>query len=142
MKIKYYARYVDYFVLFHTDKNYLLACHQHIKNFLYEKLKMTIHPHKFYLQHYARWVKFLGVMIYPWYRVVGKRIISNAFNKLSSDYGLPRSVILCSQWQSLQQWVCKIYQSLMSYDGLALHHDCYRLRKQWRSSYINNLIIY
>jgi len=69
LKIRYYARYVDDFVLLHTDKDYLLDCHRQIKLFLDEKLKMTLHPHKFYLQHHRRWVKFLGVMIYPWYRV-------------------------------------------------------------------------
>lgn len=54
LKIKYYARYVDDFVLFHTDKNYLLDCHRQIKLFLHERLKMTLHPYKFYLQHYMR----------------------------------------------------------------------------------------
>jgi len=54
LKIRYYARYVDDFVLFHEDKQYLLDCHRDIKSFLDEKLKMTLHPHKFYLQHYRR----------------------------------------------------------------------------------------
>ena len=123
LKIKYYARYVDDFILFHTDKDYLLICYKQIKIFLYEKLKMTLHPHKFYLQHYRRWVKFLGVMIYPYYRVVGKRIISNCFSMISHSYK-----------ESEQK-----YNSLMSYNGSAIYHKCYKLRQQRMSQYINSL---
>jgi retron-type reverse transcriptase len=137
LKIKYYARYVDDFVLFHKNKQYLLDYHREIRFFLSQQLKMTLHPHKFYLQHYSRWVKFLGVMIYPWYRVVGKRIISNCFHMIANRDGLlPRSA---DGTGCTSQWQCKVYQSLMSYNGIALHHHCYRLRKQWMSCYINSL---
>lgn len=123
LKIKYYTRYVDDFVLFHEDKEYLLDCHRQIKSFLSEKLKMTLHPNKFYLQHYRRWVKFLGVMIYPYYRVVGKRIISNCFSMISHSYKEPEQK----------------YNSLMSYNGSAIYHKCYKLRQQRMSQYINSL---
>lgn len=129
LKIQYYARYVDDFVLFHKNKQYLLDYHREIRSFLSQQLRMTLHPHKFYLQHYRRWIKFLGVMIYPYYRVVGKRIVSNCFHMITNRDGLLRT----SQWQ------CKVYQSLLSYNGIALHHHCYVLRKQWMSQYINSL---
>ena len=143
LKIRYYARYVDDFVLFHPDKNYLLDYHRQIKSFLSEKLNMILHPYKFYLQHYTRWVKFLGVMIYPWYRNVGKRIISNCFRKLSYGYRpcLPAGR-LSRCYTSSSQWLSKVYQSLMSYHGVAIHHSCYRLRQQRMNYYINSLIVF
>lgn len=123
LKIRYYVRYVDDFVLLHHDKNYLLECHEKIKNFLSERLKMTLHPNKLYIQHYKKWVKFLWVMIYPYYRVVWKRIISNWFKRITDKNNSGE----------------KRYQSLMSYNGCGVHHKCYRLRQQWMSSYINSL---
>ena len=46
--IKYYGRYVDDFVLIHQDKNYLIECRKKIRNYLRNKLLLTLHPKKFY----------------------------------------------------------------------------------------------
>jgi hypothetical protein len=54
LKIKYYGRYVDDFVLIHKDKNYLLYCKKEIDLFLKEKLNLLVHPNKVYLQHYKK----------------------------------------------------------------------------------------
>lgn len=122
LQITYYGRYVDDFVLVHRDKEYLLECHRRIRDFLAENLSLTLHPHKYYLQHVRRGVKFLGVMICPSQRVVAQRTISKCYAIIHGNK-LPE----------------KKYQSLMSYHGLAIHHNCYRLRKEWMASYINSL---
>jgi len=116
--IKYYGRYVDDFVLIHENKEYLLFCYKEIKNFLKEKLRLTLHPKKFYLQHVSKWVKFLWVMIYPYYRTLGKRTIYRANRKMEnlSQQSQPR-------------------QSRKSYDWLALHHNNRKLRQKWAQQY-------
>ena len=54
LKIKYYGRYVDDFVLVHTDVEYLKYCKKEIDLYLKEELNLTVHPNKIYLQHYTK----------------------------------------------------------------------------------------
>ena len=54
LKIRHYGRYMDDFVLIHTDKAYLQSCIQRISSFLSEKLHLTLHPNKIYLQHCSK----------------------------------------------------------------------------------------
>ncbi|MDR0283084.1 MAG: RNA-directed DNA polymerase [Candidatus Peribacteria bacterium] len=122
LHIKYYGRYVDDFILIHHDKKYLIECSHRIKDFLRTKLKLNLHPNKFYLQYYKKGVKFLGVMIYPHYRVLGKRTISRAFQKLKKKNKADQCI--------------DPRQSRMSYDGLAKHHKCYRLRERRKELYL------
>ena len=116
--IKYYGRYVDDFILIHEDKQYLISCHEKIREFLEEKLKLTLHPKKFYLQHVSKWIKFLWIMIYPYYRTLGKRTIYRANKKMKN---------LNQQTQPRQSW--------KSYDWLALHHNNRKLRQKWERQY-------
>ena len=113
LKVKYYGRYVDDFVLIHEDKEYLKRCQKTIENFLKERLKLTLHPKKRYLQYYKKWVRFLWVMIYPHYRALGKRTIYRWNQKMAN---------LKKQTNPRQTW--------KSYDGFALHHNNWRLRCQ------------
>lgn len=63
--IKYYGRYVDDFVIIHEDDEYLKSLIPKIREYLTDELNLTLHPKKIYLQHYAKGVKFLGVVIKP-----------------------------------------------------------------------------
>ncbi|GHV36414.1 hypothetical protein FACS1894178_7600 [Bacteroidia bacterium] len=65
LKIEYYGRYVDDFVIVHKDKEFLTSIVPQIADFLQKKLKLTLHPKKIYLQHYSKGVKFLGAVIKP-----------------------------------------------------------------------------
>jgi len=50
--IRYYGRYVDDFVLVHQDKEYLKSLDPLIKTTLHDRLQLTLHPKKIYLQHF------------------------------------------------------------------------------------------
>ena len=63
LKIHYYWRYMDDFVLVHPDKEYLQSCIISIRNFLSQELQLTLHPKKIYLQHYSKWVQFCGSVV-------------------------------------------------------------------------------
>jgi hypothetical protein len=54
LKIKYYGRYVDDFILIHNDKKYLTFCKNEIEKYLKQELRLTVHPNKIYLQHYTK----------------------------------------------------------------------------------------
>ncbi|MBQ5945058.1 RNA-directed DNA polymerase [bacterium] len=59
LNIKYYGRYVDDFVLMHTDKEYLKSCIPIIRDYLSDTVHLTLHPNKIYLQPVDRGVHFL-----------------------------------------------------------------------------------
>jgi len=54
LKVRYYGRYVDDFVIIHNDKNYLKSLIPEIREFLSDELFFTLHPDKIYLQHYSK----------------------------------------------------------------------------------------
>jgi hypothetical protein len=43
------------------------------------ELDLEANPRKFYLQHYSKGVAFLGVVVYPYHTVIGRRIRKNYF---------------------------------------------------------------
>ena len=59
MRIKYYIRYMDDFILFHPDREYLMHCYSEIEKFL-SKQRMTINPTKTEIQPISKPMLFLG----------------------------------------------------------------------------------
>jgi hypothetical protein len=60
MKIKYYIRYADDFVIFSRDKDYLLELTPKIADFLDESLKLCLHPNKVFIKTIASGIDLLG----------------------------------------------------------------------------------
>ena len=77
LKMKYYGRYVDDMILIHNDKQILLNAISRIREFLSQKLKLTLHPRKIKLQSADKGFAFLGAYIYPNKIFAGKRIVRN-----------------------------------------------------------------
>lgn len=82
LKIRYYGRYVDDFVLIHPNKNYLKYCQKEIEIFLKNELKLTLHPNKIYLQHYSKWILFLGSFIKPYRKYLKNQTKWNIYKKI------------------------------------------------------------
>ena len=59
---QYVGRYVDDFYIVDKDKARLLAAVPYIRTLL-QLYGLTLHPHKFYLQHYSKGVQFTGSVI-------------------------------------------------------------------------------
>ncbi len=60
LKVKYYIRYADDFVIFSQDKEYLENILLEIGIFLNEKLHLNLHPNKVFIQTLSSGVDFLG----------------------------------------------------------------------------------
>ena len=60
LKVKYYIRYADDFVILSEDGNYLEKILPEINNFLEKKLKLQLHPDKVFIKTLASGVDFLG----------------------------------------------------------------------------------
>lgn len=70
LKAKYYIRYADDFVILSEDKAWLERIIPRIKEFLWNRLRLELHPNKLYLRTVASGVDFLGWVQFPDHRVL------------------------------------------------------------------------
>lgn len=70
LKVKYYIRYADDFVILSHDKQYLEGVLPQISEFLFSSLKLTLHPDKVFIKTYSSGVDFLGWVHFPDHRVL------------------------------------------------------------------------
>ncbi len=70
LKVKYYIRYADDFVIFGQDKTYLQNLILEISMFLERELKLTLHPNKVFVKTLASGVDFLGWVNFPTHRIL------------------------------------------------------------------------
>lgn len=109
LKIKYYGRYVDDFIVIHKDKEYLKSIISPIRDYLKSHLRLTLHPKKIYLQPINHWVQFLWAFIKPYRCYRAKRTVSNFYRKMKECN--------CMPWE----------ESLNSYLWLFKHYKQYKL---------------
>lgn len=70
LKVKYYIRYADDFVLLSEDRQELEDWLLSISTFLEETLKLSLHPDKVYIRTFASGIDFLGWIHFPDHRVI------------------------------------------------------------------------
>jgi len=83
---KYYGRYVDDFVIICEDKKKLKRAMPLICAFAKDNLKITVHPHKRYLQHYTKGVRFIGGVLKKNRKYILNRTKGNFYYKLKKKY--------------------------------------------------------
>jgi len=130
LKIRYYGRYVDDFVIVHQDKEYLKELIPKLSAFLQSELQATIHPKKIHLQHYSKGVKFLGTIILPNRIYIANRTKGNFYNAITIQNTIARDHKPTKEEQAAFQ------SSMNSYLGIIKHYKTYKLRKQM---ILNNL---
>ena len=70
LKVKYYIRYADDFVVLSQEKEYLENVLVQMKEFLENKLKLKMHPNKVFIKTIFSGVDFLGWVQFPHHRVL------------------------------------------------------------------------
>lgn len=75
-----YGRYVDDFVVISRDKGLLLEILHDSRNYLFDKLQLTLHPDKVYLQEVKKGVKFTGAVIKPGRVYAGNATVQHLFD--------------------------------------------------------------
>ena len=109
LKAKYYIRYADDFVILSEDKNCLTKHISLIKNFMQDKLSLTLHPDKIFIKTLFSGIDFLGWVHFKAHRVLRSRTKIRMFKKM-----------LNSQKQG----------SVDSYLGLFIHGNSYKIREK------------
>ena len=128
---KNYCRYVDDFILLTRDKEHILKVLPDIRDFLYDKLRLTLHPNKLYLQHYTKGARFIGSVIKPGYIVTSNRGIYNFISRLEKFES--------GEYINLEE----LRSSINSYLGLMSHCNNYSKRSRViNCDFINRLSRY
>jgi len=126
LKIKPFIRYTDDFVVVSESEEFLRCLVQPVENFLRERLRLTLHPHKVTIRKYRQGIDFLGYVLLPHCRVVRTKTKRRMLRKLKSR------VVEClagaRPWESVEA-------SLQSYLGVLSHASTYRLTQYFVNQY-------
>lgn len=110
------TEYVDDFVIIHPDRTAILNFIPRLRKFTKEKLGITLHPRKTYIQHYTKGLSFVGAIIKPYRIYLSHRAMRNSKAKI--------------HWMVVNGISPeKIAYSVNSYLGLSKHFAAYNLRK-------------
>ena len=86
LRVKYYIRYADDFVVLSDSKNYLENLLPKINDFLNESLKLSLHPDKVFIKTIASGVDFLGWVHFPKHRVLRTVTKRRMFRNINKDF--------------------------------------------------------
>jgi len=121
LKIKYYIRYCDDFLILDTNRDYLKKLIYKIGDYLEKELKLTLHPNKITIRKYRQGVDFLGYVVFPYHRVLRvktkKRMIRNVRYKL-----------LCYNQGIITKELFN--QTVQSYLGILKHCDSHKIKNK------------
>lgn len=109
LRVKYYIRYTDDFIILSDDKDYLQNLLPKIRYFLKNKLYLNLHENKIIIKTHASGVDFLGWVHFPYHRQIRTTTKRKIFKKLKR-YPKP--------------------QTINSYRGLLRHGNTYKIQKQ------------
>ncbi len=127
LKCKHYVRYVDDFVLCHSNKQQLREWHLQIAEFLQQRLKLHLKP-QFTLAPIDNGADFLGYIVRPHYTLVRKRVLGNFHEKMQ---WFERCIVKPQNQGVLLDLhpdnVKKLRATLASYWGHFKHANSYRL---------------
>jgi RNA-directed DNA polymerase len=109
LKVKHYIRYADDFVLLSDDRQFLLYQINPITEFLAERMRLSLHPHKIFLKTLASGVDFLGWVHFPRHRVLRTTTRRRAVKRMQAH---PTN------------------ETLRSYLGLASHGNTFKFKQE------------
>lgn len=116
LKVKYYIRYADDFVIMSDDKEWIEYILSQISNFLEEQLRLSLHPNKVSINTLASGIDFLGWVHFPNHRVI-------------------RTVTKRRMWKRIELKEGKI-ETVQSYLGLLSHGNARKLSRLLSIEYL------
>lgn len=118
LSFKYHGRYVDDFYIVSESKRKILKAMPAIRSYL-AAIGITLHPNKFYIQHYYRGVRFTGSVV--------KRDKLYIINRTVE--GLRRAIHVTAKSATIAELEHNV-TSLNSYLGFLCHRYTYNIRRR------------
>lgn len=121
LRIKYYFRYADDFVIINSNPEYLNNIVNLIEEFLNTKLNLKLHPQKTEIRKFGQGVDFLGYVILPHYITLRTKTKKRVFKKIKDNKEkLDQNLISKNSFN----------QSLQSYYGIFMRCNSYKLKRE------------
>jgi hypothetical protein len=83
LKIKYYLRYADDFVILSESKEFFPKYLSEIKNFITTELKLELHPNKIFIRNLRWGIDFCGYIVLPNYILIRTKTKRRIIRKVS-----------------------------------------------------------
>ena len=115
LKIKYYLRYADDFIILDQDQTYLYRCIDTLKQFLADRLKLELHSAKILIRKFSWGIDFCGYIVLPHYIIPRTKTRRRIYKKVLKDKVSP--------------------QSFQSYLGYFSHTDSYQVQNDFTNIY-------
>jgi len=120
LKAKYYARYVDDFVILDRSRSKLEKYKTHIVSFLATRLALQLHPQKSRIINLERGTDFLGMRHFPHHKLIKKKNVRKFRTKLS---------LLSLRFKQGELLYDNLYDFMEGWVAYAKNADTYRLRQ-------------
>jgi hypothetical protein len=121
LRINYYIRYVDDFVILHRDKKMLEKWKADIDNFLRDRLKVELHPEKSRIISLEGGITMLGFRVFYHYKLLKKSNAHRIWKRME------RFKQKCDGGQMTKE---DAYRSLEGWFAYASFADTYNLRSK------------
>jgi len=108
LKVKYYIRYVDDFLILHKSKEQLGMWKKEIEIFLKEKLILELHLDKSKIINLSKGVDFVGFRNFYYFKLLRKRNIKNIQRKSilfgKKEISYDKFFEIFQGWNSYAEW--------------------------------------
>jgi len=126
LKIKYYLRYCDDFVILAVSREDLVKLIYLIDSFLKQKLKLYLHSNKIIIRKYHQGIDFLGYVILPYYTVLRTKTKKRMLSRIKIRHEeLEKNIITKESFN----------QSLQSYFGMLKLCQGHNIKRQILDKY-------
>ncbi len=119
LRVKYYIRYCDDFVILSEDEEYLKRLVPQIDHFLRVRLSLTLHPNKVSIIKYHQGIDFLGYVNSPHHKILRVKTRKRMFKKLAVKMADYKNGIISKE---------EFNQTLQSYYGMLKHCNGYKIK--------------
>lgn len=121
LRVKYYIRYADDFVIMADNPDYLERILSQVKDFLTQQLKLTLHPNKVSIRDYYLGIDFLGYVIFPKFILPRTKTKRRILRKLRERAKLIKDGVALPE---------SFDQAMNSYLGYLLHCNSHKLAQE------------
>ena len=112
LRLKYYIRYNDDFMILDSDRQFLEGLISIISSFLKEKLNLELHPQKVSIRNWGQGIDFLGYVIFPYHTILRTKTKQRILRKIKRNH---------RQLKTGPLYQKSFNQSLQSYLGILKH---------------------
>ncbi len=124
LRVKYYIRYTDDFVIVSHKRKALDELLPKINTFLLRRLKLTLHPHKVIITRDTRGVDFLGYVAFPHHRLLRAKTRRRMWQKMKQKVHAYKAGLIAEK---------TLHQSLRSYVTVLSHANAHLLSEKLKN---------